>query len=161
MHTFKIGVIGNGSWATALVKIITDGGLPVNWWIRNTASIDYIQRRRHNPNYLQSASFDITLLNLQNDVQAIVDSSDLLIIAVPSAYIESVLENIRKDSLKDKKILSAIKGLIPGQDVLLNDYLNKHFGLPLQNYFAVLGPCHAELLLVSMKGMPHILKERT
>ncbi|RYZ30300.1 MAG: glycerol-3-phosphate dehydrogenase [Chitinophagaceae bacterium] len=144
MHRFKIGVIGNGSWATALVKIITDGGLPVNWWIRNTASIEYIQRRKHNPNYLQSASFDLSLLNLQNDVQSVIDSSDLLVVVVPSAYIEGVLENIRKDSLKDKKILSAIKGLIPGKDVLLNDYLQTHFAVPLQNYFAVLGPCHAE-----------------
>lgn len=144
MQTFKIGVIGNGSWATALVKIITDGGLPVNWWIRNAASIDYIKRRRHNPNYLHSASFDVSLLNMNHDVQAVVDASDLLVMAVPSAYIEGVLENVAKESLKDKKILSAIKGLIPGQDLLLNDFLEKHFNVPLKNYFAVLGPCHAE-----------------
>jgi len=144
MQAFKIGVIGNGSWATALVKIITDGGLSVNWWIRKEASIEYIRRRKHNPNYLHSASFNVSMLTMSNDVQAIVDASDLLVIAVPSAYIESVLENINKKSLKDKKILSAIKGLIPGQDVLLNDYLQKHFDVPLKNYFAVLGPCHAE-----------------
>ncbi|HEX8315257.1 MAG TPA: NAD(P)H-dependent glycerol-3-phosphate dehydrogenase [Flavisolibacter sp.] len=144
MQTFRIGVIGNGSWATALVKIITDGGLPVNWWIRNTTSIDYIKRRKHNPNYLHSAHFNVSLLNMNNNVQAIVDASDLLVIAVPSAYIEGVLEGVSKESLKEKKILSAIKGLIPGQDVLLNDYLQTHFGVPLQNYFAVLGPCHAE-----------------
>jgi glycerol-3-phosphate dehydrogenase (NAD(P)+) len=81
---------------------------------------------------------------MNNNVQAIVDASDLLVIAVPSAYIEGVLEGVSKESLKEKKILSAIKGLIPGQDVLLNDYLQTHFGVPLQNYFAVLGPCHAE-----------------
>ena len=144
METFKIGVIGNGSWATALVKIITDGGFPVNWWIRNTSSIDYIKTRKHNPNYLQSAHFDVSQLNMNNDVQAVVDASDLLVIAVPSAYIEGVLEGLNKDSLNNKKILSAIKGLIPGQDVLLNDYLEKNFGVPMQNYFAVLGPCHAE-----------------
>ena len=144
MQAFKIGVIGNGSWATALVKIITDGGLSVNWWIRKESSIEYIQRRKHNPHYLHSASFNVSMLNMSSDVQAIVDASDLLVIAVPSAYIESVLENISKESLKNKKILSAIKGLIPGQDVLLNDYLQKHFDIPLKNYFAVLGPCHAE-----------------
>ena len=144
MQAFRIGVIGNGSWATALTKIITDGGRPVRWWIRNAASIDYIKRRRHNPNYLQSASFDVSLLNMQNKVQAVVDESDLLVMAVPSAYIEEVLQNVSKDSLKEKKILSAIKGLIPGKDVLLNDYLQKAFGVELQNYFAVLGPCHAE-----------------
>src|SRR5215218_5163220 len=102
MQAFKIGVIGNGSWATALVKIITDGGLSVNWWIRKEASIEYIQRRKHNPNYLHSASFNVAMLNMNSDVQAIVDASDLLVIAVPSAYIESVLENISKESLKDK-----------------------------------------------------------
>jgi glycerol-3-phosphate dehydrogenase (NAD(P)+) len=144
MQQFKIGVIGNGSWATALVKIITDGGSPVNWWIRNTASLEYIKRRKHNPNYLQSAYFDVSLLNLQNDVQAVIDTSDLLVIAVPSAYIEDVLATIRKDSLIDKKILSAIKGLVPSKDILLNDYLQQEFGVELQNYFAVLGPCHAE-----------------
>jgi glycerol-3-phosphate dehydrogenase (NAD(P)+) len=144
MQTFKIGVIGNGSWATALVKIVTDGGFPVNWWIRNPSSIEYIKRRKHNPNYLQSAHFNTSLLNMEDDVQAVIDASDLLVVAVPSAYIEDVLGNIRKDSLKEKKILSAIKGLIPGQDVLLNDYLQQQFDVSLQNYFAVLGPCHAE-----------------
>lgn len=141
---FKIGIIGNGSWATALVKIITDGGQPVNWWIRNSSSIDYIKRRRHNPNYLHSAYFDVSLLTMSDDVQKVVDDSDLLVMAVPSAYIEGVLENINKESFKDKKILSAIKGLVPGKDVLLNDYLLQNFGVPLENYFAVLGPCHAE-----------------
>ncbi len=144
MRDFTIGVIGNGSWATALTKIITDGGRPVNWWIRNAASIEYIKRRRHNPNYLHSASFDVSLLHLHNDVQAVVDASDLLVMAVPSAYMEDVLSGVSKASLKEKKILSAIKGLIPGKDVLLNDYLQTHFGVELKNYFAVLGPCHAE-----------------
>ena len=116
----------------------------MNWWVRNTTSIDYIKRRRHNPNYLSSAYFDTSLLNLQNDVQEVVNSSDLLVLAVPSAYILDVLNAIDKDSLRDKKILSAIKGLVPGEDVLLNEYLHRQFGVPLQNYFAVLGPCHAE-----------------
>jgi glycerol-3-phosphate dehydrogenase (NAD(P)+) len=141
---FKIGVIGNGSWATALVKMITDGGLRVNWWIRKQESIDYIKKRKHNPNYLHSASFDVSLLDMNNDVQAIVDASDLLVFGVPSAYIEDVMQNVDRNSLKDKKILSAIKGLIPGQDILLNEYLHQQFEVPLQNYFAVLGPCHAE-----------------
>lgn len=140
----RIGVIGNGSWGTALVKIITDGGLPVNWWIRNSDSIDYINRRHHNPHYLHSASFDISLLNMSSDVQKIVDESDLLVFAVPSAYAEEVLNGVDKNSLKEKLVLSAIKGLIPGQDILLNEYLDRHFALPLSHYFAVLGPCHAE-----------------
>jgi glycerol-3-phosphate dehydrogenase (NAD(P)+) len=144
MQGLRIGVIGNGSWGTALVKIITDNGHAVNWWMRSQATIEYIQRRHHNPDYLHSAYFDVSKLHMSDNLQQIVNASDLVVIAVPSAYVESVLEGISKESLKEKKILSAIKGLVPGHDILLNEYLEKQFGLPLQNYFAVLGPCHAE-----------------
>jgi glycerol-3-phosphate dehydrogenase (NAD(P)+) len=143
-RSFNIGVIGNGSWATALVKVLTDNGHKINWWIRNTASIEYIKRRKHNPNYLSSAYFDIALLNMSEDVKEVVNSSDLIVMAVPSAFILEVLEKIDIGALQNKKILSAIKGLVPGEDVLLNEYLAKQFGVPLENYFAVLGPCHAE-----------------
>lgn len=141
---FNIGVIGNGSWATALAKILTDKHHQVNWWVRNTGSVDYIKKRKHNPNYLSSASFNVSLLQLSSNVKEVVLASDLLVLAVPSAYIQSALEPLGKEDLKNKKILSAIKGLIPGHDVLLNDYLDKQFNFPLQDYFAVLGPCHAE-----------------
>lgn len=141
---YTLGVIGNGSWATALVKILTDNGQKVNWWIRNEQSIEHIKKRRHNPHYLPSANFDISLLNLSHDVQTVIEASDLLVMAVPSAFIKQVLEEVEISSLKDKKILSAIKGLVPGEDVLLNDYLHRAFGVPLDHYFAVLGPCHAE-----------------
>ena len=137
-------MIGNGSWATALVKMITDNKHHVNWWIRNVNSIEHIQRRHHNPNYLSSAYFDVSLLNLYHDVQKVVNESDLLILAVPSAYIKNVLDNVAPASLIGKKIVSAIKGLVPGSDVLLNEYLQETFDIPLQDYFAVLGPCHAE-----------------
>lgn len=141
---YTLGVIGNGSWATALVKILTDNGQKVNWWIRNEQSIEHIKKRRHNPHYLPSANFDISLLNLSHDVQTVIEASDLLVMAVPSAFIKQVLEEVEISSLKDKKILSAIKGLVPGEDVLLNDYLHRAFEVPLDHYFAVLGPCHAE-----------------
>jgi len=142
--TLRIGVIGNGSWATALVKILTDNRHPVNWWIRNSNSIQSIKNRRHNPHYLPSAYFDVSLLNLFNEVKDVVESSDLLVLAVPSAYIQSALATLGKQEIKNKKILSAIKGLVPGHDMLLNDYLQMQFDVTLENYFAVLGPCHAE-----------------
>lgn len=166
MEGFSIGVIGNGSWGTALVKILTDNGQQVAWWMRKTSTIEYIQRRHHNPDYLHSAYFDVSKLNMSDDIQKIVDESDLLVIAVPSAYVESVLAGIDSTSLKDKKILSAIKGLVPGHDILLNEYLEKHFGLPLQNYFAVLGPCHAEevaaekLSYLTFSGMDGAVAEK-
>jgi glycerol-3-phosphate dehydrogenase (NAD(P)+) len=138
------GVIGSGSWATALVKILSDNNQKVNWWVRNSKNIDYIHKRRHNPQYLASAYLDVRLLTLSSDVNEVVAKSDVLILAVPSAYIQDVLKDIGKEAFKAKKIVSAIKGIIPGPDVLLNDYLKEQFELPLENYFALLGPCHAE-----------------
>ena len=127
---FSIGVIGNGSWATALVKILTDNGQHVNWWVRKPDSIDYIRRRRHNPNYLSSAYFDLNLLSLSDNVNEVVKNSNLIVLAVPSAYIREVLEVLEPGALDNKKILSAIKGLVPSEDVLLNEYLSKKFNFP-------------------------------
>jgi glycerol-3-phosphate dehydrogenase (NAD(P)+) len=138
------GVIGSGSWATALTKILTDKQQPVNWWIRNAANIDAINKRKHNPHYLNSVLFDTSLLKMSSDISEVVKKSDTLIIAVPSAYAVQALEKLSADDFKDKKIVSAIKGLLPEKNVLLNYYLQEQFNVPLENYFAVLGPCHAE-----------------
>jgi glycerol-3-phosphate dehydrogenase (NAD(P)+) len=138
------GIIGSGSWATALAKILTDKKMPVNWWIRNEASIDFIKQRKHNPHYLSSVLFDVSLLNMSAEVSEVVKKSDTLIVAVPSAFVAQVLGKLSADGLKDKKIVSAIKGLLPEKNVLLNYYLEQQFDVPIENYFAVLGPCHAE-----------------
>ena len=140
----KFGIIGSGSWATALAKILVDGGHSINWWVRNPDTINIIQQRRHNPNYLSTAYFDTSLLNLKNEIEQVVSDSDVLIIAVPSAFVEAVLKPLDAPALENKKIVSAIKGIIPGENVLLNAYLLKHFDVSLEDYFAVLGPCHAE-----------------
>jgi len=142
--TMRFGVIGSGSWATALVKILTDNGHTVNWWVRNDKQSDYIQKRRHNPQYLPTAYLNVALLRIATDVMQVMQSSDVLVLAVPSAYIKDVLGQVDPAVLREKKILSAMKGIVPGHDVLLNEYLSEHFGLPIRNYFAVLGPCHAE-----------------
>jgi glycerol-3-phosphate dehydrogenase (NAD(P)+) len=119
----RFGIIGSGSWATALVKILTDNQQKVNWWIRNSPVIEQIKNRRHNPQYLSSAYFDISLLTMSDNIRNIVERSDVLVLAVPSAYIKVVLEALPKSSFQNKKIISAIKGLVPEQDVLLNEYL--------------------------------------
>ncbi len=140
----RFGIIGSGSWATALVKILTDNNQQVNWWIRNSPVIEQIKKRRHNPHYLSSAYFDVSLLSMSDDINKIIEQSDVLVLAVPSAYIKQVLANVSPSILQNKKILSAIKGLVPQQDLLLNEYLSAEFNFPIENYFAVLGPCHAE-----------------
>ncbi|MCZ2223619.1 MAG: NAD(P)-binding domain-containing protein [Chitinophagales bacterium] len=140
----KFGVIGSGSWATALAKILTDNGNTINWWIRNTDTISYMQTRRHNPNYASSAYFNTQQLQLSNDIQQVVLKSDVLVIAVPSAFAEDVLKQLPSNSFEGKKIISAIKGILPTDNLLLNDYLQKNFHVSVENYFTVLGPCHAE-----------------
>jgi glycerol-3-phosphate dehydrogenase (NAD(P)+) len=138
------GIIGSGSWATALIKILSDNGQHVNWWIRNDEQIAYIQNRKHNPQYLSAARLDPSVLSISSDINKVVNASDVVLLAVPSAFAREVLAFINKDQLANKKIVSAIKGIIPGPDVLLNEYLQEHFGIALENYFALLGPCHAE-----------------
>ena len=140
----RFGIIGSGSWATALAKVLTDNEQEVNWWIRNKPVIQQIQKRRHNPQYLSSVYFDVSLLNMSDDVNRIIEQSDILLFAVPSAYVKNVLANLTAASFQNKKIVSAIKGVVPDQDLLLNEYLSKEFDLPIENYFALLGPCHAE-----------------
>jgi glycerol-3-phosphate dehydrogenase (NAD(P)+) len=138
------GVIGSGSWATALAKILTDKEQAIRWWIRDETSINHIRTRNHNPRYLGSARFDNSLLTMSSRLEEVVRGSDALVIAIPSAYVAESLSGSQSSDWKDKKVISAIKGLLPDRNILLNEYLTEKFGIPLENYFAVLGPCHAE-----------------
>lgn len=142
--TFQFGIIGSGSWATALAKILTDNRHPINWWIRDENIINHLQYRYHNPKYLSSVFFNTSLLTMSIDIKKVIEDSDVLVIAVPSAYVESVFEKLKSEDWTNKKIVSAIKGLLPETNLLLNKYLQKEFNIELENYFAILGPCHAE-----------------
>ena len=97
------GIIGSGSWATALAKMLTDSKHPINWWIRNADTISYIKKRSHNPQYLSSAKFDVSLLTMSTDVKEVVKQSDVLVIAVPSAYAEGSLSGLQPEDWKNKK----------------------------------------------------------
>lgn len=140
----QFGIMGSGSWATALAKILTDNGNRIHWWVRNEDTIAYLQKRRHNPHYLSGAYFNTAQLQLSNNIQSVVAKSDALVVAVPSAYVENAFEQLPPGALKGKKIISAVKGILPSENQLLNEYLTTHTGFSLTDYFAVLGPCHAE-----------------
>ena len=140
----QFGVLGSGSWATALTKILTDNGYTVNWWIRNEAVIRHVANRHHNPQYLPSVYFDNRLLVMNNAINEVVATSDCLVLAMPSAYIHSACKDLDKDIFNGRKILSAVKGILPENNLLANDYFKQEFGLSLKNYFTVMGPCHAE-----------------
>ncbi len=141
---FRFGVIGGGSWATAIVKILTDNKLPVNWWVRSEQVMQHIQQRHHNPNYLSSVYFDTSILKIATSIEDIIAASDCIIIAMPSAYISTALAALPANSFAGKKIISAVKGMLPEENLLLNDYLQQYFQLPASDYFTVMGPCHAE-----------------
>jgi glycerol-3-phosphate dehydrogenase (NAD(P)+) len=140
----QFGIIGSGSWATALAKILTDNGNNIFWWIRSEEAIAQMKKRKHNAHYLSGAYFNQAQLQMSNDIASVVASSDVLVIAVPSAYVVDALSTLDKTAFKGKKVVSAIKGILPVSYELLNEYLAKEFQLPLEDYFTVLGPCHAE-----------------
>ena len=140
----SFGIIGSGSWGTALAKILTDNGECIHWWFRNEESIDYFNKRFHNPHYLPSAKFDVEKIKLTSNIEEVIRNSENLVIAVPSAYVVAALSGLPKNIFNGKKIISAIKGILPKENLLLNDYLSATFDVAIENYFAVLGPCHAE-----------------
>ncbi len=140
----KFGILGSGSWGTALAKILTDNGQTIYWWNRSATAIEQFKTRSHNPQYLSSARFNMQQLQLTTNAREVVLNSDVIVIAIPSAFAIEGLEALPKDIFEGKKIVSAIKGILPQNNLLLNDYLKQEFNVALQNYFAVLGPCHAE-----------------
>ena len=93
----NFGILGGGSWATALAKMLTSKRYPINWWVRNPDVIAHIRERHHNPHYLRSASFDVSLLHLSPDIEEVIRMSDFLVVAIPSAYIEQSLGELRPE----------------------------------------------------------------
>ena len=139
MEAKKLGIIGSGSWATAIAKIVTDNHHSINWWVRQPANIDYFNKRHHNPHYLRNTYFDVSKINFFSEIKQVIEQSDILVIAVPSIHIEASLNGVDADLLKGKQIVSAVKGVLPKHNVLLHEYLYKAFNFPLAQYFTLLG----------------------
>lgn len=140
----KFGIIGSGSWATAIAKILTDNKHTIHWWIRSAQTTDHIIHRRHNPHYLPTAYFNTSLLNISSDIESVVQQSDIVIIAIPSAYVTEALRQLSPTAFQGKKVVSAVKGILPESNQLLNEFLEQHYHFDIQHYFTLLGPCHAE-----------------
>lgn len=138
------GIIGSGSWATALAKILTNNKNKINWWFRSDSDINHFKIRRHNPQYLNSVLFDTDLINFSTSAEDVIRHSDTVIIVVPSSFVADALNHLPKSIFINKKIISAVKGILPKRNVLLNEYLRDEFDVELSSYFTILGPCHAE-----------------
>src|ERR1017187_9253920 len=145
MNTEKqIAVIGGGSWATAIVKMLCNNANQVHWWLRNAASVEHIKKFKHNPNYLTSVEFDTDKLVLNTDLKEIVSKADILIMAVPSAFLKDALSKLTSEDLKNKQVFSAIKGIVPEHNLIVGEFFNKEYNVPMQNIGVITGPCHAE-----------------
>ncbi|MBW6483390.1 MAG: NAD(P)H-dependent glycerol-3-phosphate dehydrogenase [Vicingaceae bacterium] len=144
MENQKIAVLGGGSWATAIVKILSENHSQVNWWMRDEESIQHIKKFDNNPKYLPSIQFDTKKLNLSTDLQQIVSESDILVVAVPSAFIAKAFDDVKIKGIENKIIISAIKGVIPEYNQIPAEYFHLNFNVPYHKIGMIAGPCHAE-----------------
>ena len=139
----NVAIIGSGSWATALAKIVMHNVADINWYIRKQETIDEFIEIRRNPNHLEWAYFDVSRIHFSTDINQVIDQSELVILAIPSPYLKDLFQAIKID-ISQKKVISAVKGMIPDENILVTDFLHTHFQLPEENLGMITGPCHAE-----------------
>ena len=140
----KIAVIGSGSWGTALVKILLHNVEEVGWWVRNQNTIDYVKEHRRNPDYLPFAELNPEKLDICTDMQYIVDKYDILIYAIPSAFLHRSIQEAGVTDFSNKIIMSAIKGIVPEYNQIVADYFHKNYNVDFNDIGIIAGPCHAE-----------------
>jgi glycerol-3-phosphate dehydrogenase (NAD(P)+) len=139
----RIAIIGSGSWATALVKLFLNNVESLNWFILEPEIRENVQEFHHNPRYLSSVVFDINKLKLHDNIVDAVEQSDILVFVVPSAFLRIWLEPY-KGKFENKFIVSAIKGIIPKENLTIAEFFNKDYEVPFNNIGVVSGPSHAE-----------------
>ncbi|MDG1780862.1 MAG: NAD(P)H-dependent glycerol-3-phosphate dehydrogenase [Flavobacteriales bacterium] len=142
--TPRIGVLGGGSWATAIVKMLSNNMERVNWWMRNEGSVAHLKKYGHNPKYIQSIAFDMDIVHVTTSMQEVIDSSDIIVIAIPSAFLDSTVKEHQPKGMDEKIVFSAIKGVINEYDAIPARYIHKEFRTPYDQIGIIAGPCHAE-----------------
>lgn len=138
-----IAVIGGGSMATALVKIFTESDNHIHWWMRSEESVEHIRINRNNPRYLSSVELNVDQLFVSTDINAVVEDADVVVLVVPSAFLKDSLVNLTVP-LKEKIVFSSIKGIVPGDNLIVGEYLHQRHGVPFEQIGVIAGPCHAE-----------------
>ncbi|MBY0244544.1 MAG: NAD(P)H-dependent glycerol-3-phosphate dehydrogenase [Sphingobacteriaceae bacterium] len=142
----KVAVVGGGSWATAIVKMLIDNvsEKEIYWWMRNIDAIDHIRKYHHNPNYLSSVEIKLPDHHISNNILEVISSADYIILNVPAAFLKESLDGIKASDLKGKKIISAIKGIVPDENLIIGEFIYQHYNVPLEDIVVISGPCHAE-----------------
>jgi glycerol-3-phosphate dehydrogenase (NAD(P)+) len=139
-----IAVIGAGSWGTALVKLLSGTQERVGWWVRRQETIDHIAKYGHNPDYTSGAQFDVHRLAMDTDIRAVVRKADVVVFAVPSAFLKAALDQLEPDALGGKTCFSAVKGIVPETNQIVGEYLFGQWGVQKHDLGIICGPCHAE-----------------
>lgn len=152
----RVGVLGGGTWATALAKIVLTKEKTINWYMRRPDQIEEFQKIGRNPSYLSNVSFNVDRINFYSNIQEIVENSEILIIAIPSPFLRQHLENLPKGLLNKKFVVSAIKGIIPPENLLVTDFLKIEHGLREENIAIIGGPCHAEEIALERLTFPTV-----
>jgi glycerol-3-phosphate dehydrogenase (NAD(P)+) len=143
MDSAKYAVFGAGSWATAIVKMLCENLDEVGWYMRSVYTKEHILKEQHNPSYLSSVEFHTEQLKLSNDINEMAEWADVLFFVIPSAFMHSELEKLHVD-IKDKVIVSAVKGIIPESGLLVGEHFHDIYNVPFENIAVIAGPCHAE-----------------
>lgn len=139
-----VAIIGSGSWATAIVKILLENVESVNWWVREQEIVDSLLEHQNNSKYLSTVKFDTKRLRISTNINEIVECSDYVLFCIPAAFLSSSIKNLAPNVLKGKKIISAIKGIVPDHNSIVFDYLRINFGISRNDFVVVSGPSHAE-----------------
>ncbi len=139
-------MIGGGSWATAIVKMLSDNfaAKEIYWWMRNVTAIEHIRKYKHNPSYLSSVEVRIPEDNISNDLSGVIAAADYIILNVPAAFLKETLAAIGPEALKGKKVVSAIKGIVPEDNSIVGEFIHNNYGVQLEDILVISGPCHAE-----------------
>ena len=139
----NIAIIGSGSWATAIAKIVVEHTHHIGWYFRRDETIEQFRKLGHNPTYLTSAHFDTSEIRLSSDINRLVQDYDTLIFVTPSPYLKSILKKV-KHKLHEKFIVTAIKGIVPDENLVCSEYFHKVMKVPENNLAVIGGPSHAE-----------------
>lgn len=140
---YKVAVIGSGSWATALAKLLLNNLPHINWYVRSEETVKYFQQYKHNPKYISDIEFDVSHITFHNSISEAIKSSDILVFAIPAPFLKDALEGYG-DGFGDRIIISAIKGIIPSENLTVAEFFNKTYAIPFKNISIISGPCHAE-----------------
>jgi len=139
----KIAIIGSGSWATAIAKIVIEHTHDIGWYFRKEDKIEEFKRKGHNPAYLTSVHFNLNEIFFSSDINEIVEEYDTLVFVTPSPYLKDLLKKLKKE-LHSKLIVTAIKGIVPDEDLVCSEYFHKAYSVPYENLAVIGGPSHAE-----------------